>query len=124
MLRKTKMRSIAAVAAALVLSTACSIPAERPQNAQSQQAAAAAAAGYDTATRDDAEFNRTFQHETADVNGVKMHYVTGGAGEPLVLLHGWPQSWYSWHKIMPALRRRGARVAYPAGKRARLSGGA
>jgi pimeloyl-ACP methyl ester carboxylesterase len=32
-----------------------------------------------------------------------MHYVTGGTGEPLVLLHGWPQSWYAWHTIMPAL---------------------
>ncbi|WP_431922012.1 alpha/beta fold hydrolase [Micromonospora wenchangensis] len=32
-----------------------------------------------------------------------MHYVTGGTGEPLVLLHGWPQSWYSWRAIMPAL---------------------
>ena len=103
MLRKTKTRAIAAVAAALFLSTACSTPDERPQNAQSQQAAAAAAAGYDTATRDDAEFNRTFQHQAADVNGVKMHYVTGGTGEPLVLLHGWPQSWYSWRTIMPTL---------------------
>lgn len=106
MLSKTKMRAIAAVAAALVLSTACSTPDERPQNAQSQQAAAAAAAGYDTATRDDAEFNRTFKHQTADVNGVKMHYVTGGTGEPLVLLHGWPQSWYSWRTIMPALAKK------------------
>ena len=103
MLRKTKMRAIAAVAAALVLSTACSTPDERSRNAQSQQADVAATAGYDTATRDDAEFNRTFRHETVDVNGVKMHYVTGGTGEPLVLLHGWPQSWYSWRKIMPAL---------------------
>ncbi|MEU4645603.1 alpha/beta hydrolase [Micromonospora sp. NPDC023814] len=63
----------------------------------------AAAAGYDAATRDDAEFNRRFRHETAAVDGVTMHYVTGGTGEPLVLLHGWPHSWYSWREIMPAL---------------------
>lgn len=103
MLGRTTMGAMAAVAAALVLSTACSTAGERPRNPPSQEAPAAATAGYDTATRDDAEFNRTFRHETADVNGVTMHYVTGGTGEPLVLLHGWPQSWYSWRTIMPAL---------------------
>ena len=34
-----------------------------------------------------------------------MHYVTGGKGDPVVLLHGWPQTWYEWHKIMPALAK-------------------
>jgi pimeloyl-ACP methyl ester carboxylesterase len=47
--------------------------------------------------------NATFSHHTADVNGIRMHYVTGGQGEPVVLLHGWPQTWYEWHKVMPAL---------------------
>lgn len=37
------------------------------------------------------------------VNGFRMHYVTAGSGYPLVLLHGWPQSWYEWRKIIPAL---------------------
>ena len=32
-----------------------------------------------------------------------MHYVTAGSSYPLVLLHGWPQSWYEWRKIIPAL---------------------
>ncbi|MBN9794744.1 alpha/beta hydrolase [Pseudonocardia sp. TMWB2A] len=32
-----------------------------------------------------------------------MHYVAGGTGPPVVLLHGWPQSWYAWWPIMPAL---------------------
>jgi len=35
-----------------------------------------------------------------------LHYVTGGAGEPLVLLPGWPQTWWEFRKIMPALARR------------------
>lgn len=35
-----------------------------------------------------------------------VHYVAGGAGEPLVLLPGWPQTWWEFHKIMPALARR------------------
>ncbi|MFC0626461.1 alpha/beta fold hydrolase [Kribbella deserti] len=61
---------------------------------------------FDAATRDDDEFNRQFEHEFADVNGVRMHYVTGGTGEPLVLLHGWPQSWYEWRGLMPELAKR------------------
>ena len=44
-----------------------------------------------------------WSHHQATVNGFRMHYVTAGAGYPLVLLHGWPQSWYEWRKIMPAL---------------------
>ena len=47
--------------------------------------------------------NTTFYHHMAVVNGVQIHYVIGGHGEPLVLLHGWPETWYEWHKVMPAL---------------------
>jgi pimeloyl-ACP methyl ester carboxylesterase len=47
----------------------------------------------------------TFSHHIADVNGIRMHYVIGGQGEPVVLLHGWPQTWYEWHKVMPALAK-------------------
>lgn len=35
-----------------------------------------------------------------------VHYVTRGAGEPLLLLPGWPQTWWEFRKIMPALARR------------------
>jgi pimeloyl-ACP methyl ester carboxylesterase len=44
-----------------------------------------------------------FQEGFAEVNGVRLHYVAGGNGEPLVLLPGWPQTWWAYHKIMPAL---------------------
>ena len=43
------------------------------------------------------------QHGYADVGEVLLHYVTIGKGEPLVLLHGWPQTWYEWRRVMPAL---------------------
>jgi pimeloyl-ACP methyl ester carboxylesterase len=86
---------------AVALATACTTGAP-----PSLPAADAAAPAFDSATRDDAEFNSRFRHETADVDGVRMHYVTGGTGEPLVLLHGWPQSWYAWREIMPALADR------------------
>ena len=34
-----------------------------------------------------------------------MHYVIGGQGDPVVLLHGWPQTWYEWRHIMPELAK-------------------
>ena len=49
--------------------------------------------------------NMTFSHHTASVNGIKLHYVIGGHGDPVVLLHGWPETWYGWHKVMPALAK-------------------
>jgi hypothetical protein len=49
--------------------------------------------------------NMTFSHHTASVNGIQMHYVIGGQGDPVVLLHGWPQLWYEWRHIMPALAK-------------------
>ena len=49
--------------------------------------------------------NVTFSHHTATVNGIQLHYVTGGKGDPIVLLHGWPETWYAWHHIMPALAK-------------------
>src|ERR671915_1348133 len=46
----------------------------------------------------------TFTHRMATVNnGTQIHYVMGGQGDPVVLLHGWPETWYAWHKVMPAL---------------------
>ena len=47
--------------------------------------------------------NVTFSHHTATVNGIQIHYVRGGQGDPVVLLHGYPQSWYEWRHVMPAL---------------------
>ena len=49
--------------------------------------------------------NMTFSHHTASVNGIQLHYVIGGHGDPIVLLHGWPETWYAWHKVMPALAK-------------------
>jgi len=50
-----------------------------------------------------ATFDPAFTHHTAVVNGVRLHYVIGGKGEPLVLLHGYAETWWEWHRIMPAL---------------------
>jgi pimeloyl-ACP methyl ester carboxylesterase len=47
-----------------------------------------------------------FQETTQEVNGVTINYAHGGAGPALVLLHGYPQTWYMWRKVMPALAER------------------
>ena len=45
------------------------------------------------------------QHHHADLGDVQLHYVTLGEGKPVVLLHGWPQSWYAWRYVMPELAK-------------------
>ncbi|PPK87391.1 pimeloyl-ACP methyl ester carboxylesterase [Neolewinella xylanilytica] len=47
-----------------------------------------------------------FTHAYATVNKVKLHYVQGGTGAPLVLLPGWPETWWAYHHIMPRLAER------------------
>jgi pimeloyl-ACP methyl ester carboxylesterase len=42
-------------------------------------------------------------HETVRVNGVRLHYVVAGSGEPVILLPGWPQSWFAWRRVIPEL---------------------
>lgn len=42
-------------------------------------------------------------HHYADLSEVRMHYVTAGEGYPVVLLHGWPQTWYEWRHIIDQL---------------------
>ena len=48
----------------------------------------------------------TFKHGYAELDEVLMHYVTCGSGPALLLLHGWPQSWYEWRHVMPRLAER------------------
>lgn len=54
-------------------------------------------------------------HREAVVNGVRLHYVEAGPeGGPLaVLLHGFPEFWYSWREQIPALAAAGFRVVAP-----------
>jgi len=44
-----------------------------------------------------------FSEGFAKVNGVRLHYVAGGKGPLIVLIPGWPQTWWAYHKIMPEL---------------------
>ncbi|MEU9878033.1 alpha/beta fold hydrolase [Streptomyces phaeochromogenes] len=54
-----------------------------------------------------------FSHRYAEVNGVQLHYVSGGSGPTVVLLHGWPFSWIEWRALMPLLAERGFTVIAP-----------
>jgi len=38
----------------------------------------------------------TFEHEYADVNNIRLHYVTVGKGKLMMFLHGFPEFWYEW----------------------------
>jgi len=44
-----------------------------------------------------------WNHQHVDANGIGIHYVRHGEGFPLVLLHGWPEFWYTWRKNIPVL---------------------
>jgi hypothetical protein len=50
-------------------------------------------------------FTGTFTSRYTDTEELRQHAVTGGDGPPLLLVHGWPQSWYAWRMLMPALAR-------------------
>ncbi|GGS82901.1 alpha/beta fold hydrolase [Nonomuraea spiralis] len=97
-------RTAATIVLAFLLTlgaTACATPAAKP----TPTAKSASTVSYAAATQDDPAFKGTFRHEFADVDGVRMHYVTGGGGTPVVLIHGWPQTWYGWWPIMPELAK-------------------
>lgn len=59
---------------------------------------------------DAASFWTEFRHGSVAVNGVKLNYVEGGEGAPVLLVPGWPQSWYAWRYVMPHLAAAGRRV--------------
>lgn len=43
-------------------------------------------------------------HHQAEVNGAQLHYVSAGtSGTPILLVHGWPETWWAFHKLIPLL---------------------
>jgi pimeloyl-ACP methyl ester carboxylesterase len=50
-------------------------------------------------------FGDTFTSRLVDLGELRLHAVIGGEGPPLLLVHGWPQSWYAWRMLMPTLAR-------------------
>jgi pimeloyl-ACP methyl ester carboxylesterase len=50
-------------------------------------------------------FTDTFSSRYVGAGDVRLHAVAGGDGPPVLLIHGWPGSWYYWRLVMPALAR-------------------
>ncbi|MGG6264632.1 alpha/beta fold hydrolase [Leptolyngbya sp. AN03gr2] len=46
-----------------------------------------------------------WQHQFIEANKIRLHYVTQGEGDLVLLLHGFPEFWYSWRFQIPALAR-------------------
>ena len=42
-------------------------------------------------------------HRDVIARGLRFHVAEAGAGEPIVLVHGWPQHWWAWRKVVPLL---------------------
>ena len=53
------------------------------------------------------------QHRFVDANGLRFHLVEVGSGPLVLLLHGFPEFWYSWRHQIPALAAAGFRVVAP-----------
>ncbi|HEY7074209.1 MAG TPA: alpha/beta fold hydrolase [Solirubrobacteraceae bacterium] len=49
-------------------------------------------------------------HRTVSARGLDFHVAEAGAGEPIVLLHGWPQHWWAWRRVVPLLAPHGRLV--------------
>ena len=60
-------------------------------------------AGQATVTTPPGETEPQLSHHFAEAAGLTWHYVEAGEGEPVVFLHGLPESWYSWHYQLEAL---------------------
>src|SRR2546421_3735586 len=68
----------------------------------------------------------TIEHGVFDAGKVRLHYVRAGDGEPLILLHGFPQTWYQWAHLIPSLSERFTVIAPDyrgAGDSSRPAGG-
>jgi len=79
-------------AALILFLSGSAVPAAR-QQVNAQQAVAATQQAQE----------EKVMHHTTYVNGIRLHYVIAGKGEPLVLLHGFGENWYEWHDLIPAL---------------------
>jgi len=66
-------------------------------------------------------FAGMFASRFVEAGGLRQHVVTGGAGPPVLLVHGWPQTWYAWRLVMPELAR-GFSVVVPDQRGCGLSG--
>jgi pimeloyl-ACP methyl ester carboxylesterase len=89
-----------AVAAALVTTT---LPASADGSMAKPTTASSSAAGHTDPGGEKVPAGFT-EHRTK-VGDVNLDYIAGGHGKTLVLLHGYPQTWYEWRKVLPELSK-------------------
>ncbi|MFD6974510.1 alpha/beta fold hydrolase [Streptomyces sp. NPDC059949] len=103
--------AVAALLAGLTSASASSAgssalePAIPTANATSSAAQSEEFGSVSTSPGLSAEFKETFTDHYIEANGLRQHAVIGGEGPPLLLVHGWPENWYAWRLVMPALAR-------------------
>jgi pimeloyl-ACP methyl ester carboxylesterase len=56
------------------------------------------------ASASDSAASALFEHKRT-VDGVEIHYVVAGSGDTILLLHGFPQTWFAWRRLIPLLAR-------------------
>jgi pimeloyl-ACP methyl ester carboxylesterase len=49
-------------------------------------------------------------HRTVAARGIEFHVAEAGAGDPIMLVHGWPQNWWAWRRVVPLLAPHGRLV--------------
>ncbi|MFC8531794.1 alpha/beta fold hydrolase [Nocardia sp. NPDC057227] len=52
-----------------------------------------------------ADIDAEVRHRFAVIDGLRMHWAEAGSGEPVILLHGWPQHWWEWRHLIGPLSR-------------------
>jgi pimeloyl-ACP methyl ester carboxylesterase len=65
------------------------------------------------ATRDNGDVSASIEHRRIEANGIRMHIAEIGSGPLVVLLHGFPELWYSWRRQLVALAAAGYRAVAP-----------
>jgi pimeloyl-ACP methyl ester carboxylesterase len=91
---------VAAIAAFLVVISATASFASRGEGDEHVAVAAKSSSPYPQ-SRPPAGFQSKF----AEVNGFRMHYVRGGKGSPVVMIHGFPENWSEWRQQMVPLAK-------------------
>lgn len=92
------------IAVVTITSVAATVSASPAESISETSAAAGVAAPTSAAA------SLGFQDHAVTANGIRLHYVTVGEGEPVLLLPGWPQSWYAWRWVMKTLAGSGRKV--------------
>jgi hypothetical protein len=101
--RKFNVRKVIVLIAAMI---ATLVPAATAYAcASGSPQAGRTSAAHSPGSHDQARLPSGFTSRYAQVNGFRMHYVRGGSGSPIVLIHGFPQTWAEWRPELSPLAK-------------------